>query len=59
MSVEAIDLSGNKLTERCFDAIETCLTINSKIKTVNLSGINVKSNFAWGKFKRFGSIVKH
>ena len=35
-SVETIDLSGNPLTEKCFDAIETCLTANSKIKQVIL-----------------------
>ena len=31
-SVEIIDLSGNPLTERCFDCIETCLSTNSKIR---------------------------
>ena len=58
-SVEIVDLSGNPLTERCFDAIETCLTANSKIKQVLLTGVNVKSNFAWSKFKKFGNIVQH
>jgi len=53
-SVEIIDLSGNPLTEKCFDAIEICLTANSKIKQVLLTGLNVKSNFAWAKFKKFG-----
>ena len=27
-SVEIVDLSGNPLTERCFDAIESCLSAN-------------------------------
>lgn len=58
-SVEVVDLRGNPLTERCFDFIESCLTMNKKIKSVMLSGINVKSNFAWGKFKKFGNIVQH
>ena len=58
-SVEVIDLSGNPLTERCFDAIESCLATNGLIKQVMLSNINVKSNFAWGKFKKFGPIVVH
>ena len=35
-SVEHIDLSGNPLTEACFDAIETCLTSNAKIRSVIL-----------------------
>ena len=52
-------MSGNPLTEKCFDAIETCLSINSKIKQVLLKGVNVKSNFAWSKFKKFGNIVQH
>ena len=58
-SVEFIDLSGNLITERCFDAIESCLTQNAKIKQVLLQRINVKSNFAWGKFKKFGGRVKY
>ena len=58
-SVEVIDLSGNYLTERCFDAIETCLIANDRIKRVNLTGVGVTSKFAWGKFKRFGDIVVH
>ena len=58
-NIEVIDLSGNPLTERCFDAIESCLSTNSKLKQVILRDINVKSNFAWGKFKKFGSIVQH
>ena len=58
-NVEVIDLSGNPLTERSFDAIETCLSTNSKLRSVILTGINVKSNFAWGKFKKFGGIVQH
>lgn len=58
-NLQIIDLSGNPLTEKCFDAIETCLTANSKIKQVLLHGINVKSNFAWGKFKKFGNVVQH
>ena len=58
-SVEIVELSGNPLSERCFDAIETCLTANSKIKQVLLTGVNVKSNFAWSKFKKFGNIVQH
>ena len=58
-SVEVIDLSGNPLTERCFDAIESCLSANSQIKSVMLNNISVKSNFAWGKFKKFSSIVVH
>lgn len=53
-SVEVVDLSGNPLTEKCFDAIESCLTANHRISQVNLQGVNVKSNFAWGKFKKFG-----
>ena len=56
-SVERIDLSGNPLTEVCFDALETCLTSNTKLRAVILQRINVKSKFAWGKFKRFGTIV--
>ena len=32
ISVEFIDLSGNPLSEKCFDAIESCLTTNRKIK---------------------------
>ena len=55
--MEVIDLSGNPLTDRCFDAIESCLSVNAKIKQVILTGINVKSNFAWGKFKKYGSII--
>jgi len=58
-SVEEVDLSGNPLTERCFDIIETYLSTNKKIKSVTLRGINVKSAFAWGKFKKFGNIVHH
>jgi len=58
-SVDTIDLSGNPLTERSFDAIETCLNKNSRIRNVVLQGINVKSNFAWGKLKKFGNIVQH
>ena len=58
-SVETIDLSGNPLTEKSFDAIETCLTTNSKIRQVILQNITVKSNFAWGKLKKFGNIVQH
>lgn len=58
-SIESVDLSGNPLTEKCFDAIETCLTANSMIKQILLGGINVKTNFAWGKFKKFGNIVQH
>lgn len=38
-SIEVIDLSGNPLTERCFDAIESCLSANSKIRLVQLSNI--------------------
>ena len=57
--MECVDLSGNPLTEKCFDAIETCLSTNSKIKQVLLKGVNVKSNFAWSKFKKFGNIVQH
>ena len=57
--VQLIDLTGNPLTERCFDCIESCLNTNSTIKQVVLEKIQVKSNFAWGKFKKFGSIVKH
>ena len=57
--LEIVDLSGNPLTEKCFDAIETCLSANSQIRQVLLQNINVKSNFAWGKFKKFGSIVQH
>lgn len=30
-SVQTIDLSGNPLTEKCFDAIESCLTANSRV----------------------------
>ena len=56
-NVEVIDLSGNPITERSFDAIETCLSANGRIKQVVLANIQVKSNFAWGKFKKFGSIV--
>ena len=56
-NVEVIDLSGNPITERSFDAIETCLSANGRIKQVILANIQVKSNFAWGKFKKFGSIV--
>ena len=58
-NLEIIDLSGNPLTERAFDTIESCLNSNSRIKQVILSDINVKSNFAWGKFKKFGNIVQH
>jgi len=58
-SVEVVDLSGNPLTERCFDAIESCLAVNSKIRQVQLSNIQVKSNFAWQKLKKFGNIVNH
>ncbi len=29
------------------------------IKQVILNSVNVKSNFAWGKFKKFGTIVVH
>ena len=57
--LEIVDLSGNPLTERVFDSIETCLNANSQIRQVLLQNINVKSNFAWGKFKKFGSIVQH
>ena len=56
-SVEVVDLSGNPLTDRCFDAIESCLSVNNKIKQVILVGINVKSNFSWSKFKKFGKII--
>ena len=58
-SVEVIDLSGNPMTEKCFEAIETCLSKNKKITQVSLHGINVKSNFAWAKLKKFAKIVQH
>ena len=35
-SIEVIDLSGNPLTEACFDAIENCLNSNTKIRAVVL-----------------------
>ena len=35
-SIVLIDLSGNPLTEACFDAIETCLTSNPRIRSVIL-----------------------
>lgn len=38
-SVELIDLRGNPLTDRCFDAIESCLSVNNNIKQVILAGI--------------------
>ena len=56
-SVQLIDISGNPVTDRCFDAIESCLSANKNIKQVIMENINVKSNFAWGKFKKFGNIV--
>ena len=31
-SVESIDLSENPMTEKCFDALESCLTDNKNIK---------------------------
>lgn len=58
-SVEQIDLSGNPITEKCFDAIETCLLKNKRLTQVSMHGTNVKSNFAWAKFKKFGRIVQH
>ena len=58
-SVQVIDLSGNPMTERCFDAIESCLMESTSIKQILLSNIKVKSNFAWGKFKKFGNVVVH
>ena len=38
-NVEVIDLSGNPLTEKCFDALETCLTANGRIKQVILQNV--------------------
>lgn len=31
-SVQRVDLSGNPLTDKCFDAIESCLSTNKNIK---------------------------
>lgn len=58
-TVEVVDLSRNPLTERCFDALENLLNENKRLKCVQLDGTNVKSNFAWAKFKKFGPIVQH
>lgn len=58
-SIQIIDLSRNPLTEKCFDSLENLLTKNKNVQQIILQETSVKSNFAWGKFKKFGNRLKH
>lgn len=58
-SVTHLDLSGNPLSEKCFDALAKLLQTNSSIKLVKLHGIASKSKFAFAKLSKFGDRVVH
>lgn len=46
-SVTHVDLSGNPLSEKCFDVLAKLLQTNSSIKLVKLLGTATKSKFAY------------
>lgn len=58
-SVTHLDLSGNPLSEKCFDVLAKLLQTNSSIKLVKLLGTATKSKFAFSKLAKFGDRVQH
>ena len=58
-TVQIIDMSKNPITERSLDALENMLVKNKQIQQIHLNDIGVKTQFAWNKFKKFGSRVVH
>ena len=58
-TVQIVDMSRNPITEKSFDSLENLLTKNKQLQQIILTESSVKSNFAWGRFKKFGNRVVH
>lgn len=58
-NISIIELGSNPITEASFDALVNLLDKNRSLKQVNLTGIQVKSKFAWMRLNKFANRVVH